>query len=64
MWHLQILPPFSFCCDVALVMLAVVIVGMSSEQQMQVVAIGDGGGEMRVAVMRWVGIMKDGGGGG
>ena len=35
---------------------------------MQVAAIGDGdggGGETRVAVMRlWVGIMKDGGGGG
>ena len=32
---------------------------------MQVVAIGDGGGEMRVVLMRWwVGIMKGGGGGG
>ena len=32
---------------------------------MQVAAIGDGGSEMRVAVMRWwVGIVKDGGGGG
>ena len=30
MWHLQMPPPFSFCCDVALVMLAVVIVGMGN----------------------------------
>ena len=30
MWHLQMPPPFSFCCDVTLVMLAVVIVGMGN----------------------------------
>ena len=30
MWHLQMPPPFLFCCDVALVMLAVVIVGMGN----------------------------------
>ena len=30
MWHLQMPPPILFCCDVALVMLAVVIVGMDN----------------------------------
>ena len=30
MWHLQMPPPFLFCCDVALVMLAVVTVGMGN----------------------------------
>ena len=30
MWHLKIPPPFSFCCDVVLAMLAVVIVGMGN----------------------------------
>ena len=35
MWHLQMPPPFSFCCDVALVMLAVVIVGMGNRCEWQ-----------------------------
>ena len=35
MWYLQMSPPFLFCCDVVLVMLAVVIVGMGNRCEWQ-----------------------------
>ena len=55
MWHLQTYLSVSLGCDVVLVMLLMVVMGM-----------GDGC-EWRPLVMvmgRWVGIVKDGGGGG
>ena len=60
MWHLLQTPPSTlFSCDMALVMLVVVVMGMGDRCEWRPLVMAT------VVVTRWwVGVVKDGGGGG
>ena len=55
MWHLQMPPFFSFCCDVVLAMLAVVAVGMGNRCEWQPLVM-----VMVVVVKQWWQCSDDG----